>query len=276
MNIKACGLFGKIVRIYIEREFTREDSIQRYISKYHADVSIVHICEYHVISITKHSLKSGLKLLLGNPFQSSYGTLSFLLQDEKSQYYCATCNHVIAMSNTHYIQPDFGTLVSIDFFYKSQDVDFALLKLRNHKITCSHGIRFGENEFKSAKLLENGLLPNENDIVYKWGATTAKTFGKYLGVVCSRKSDVGNYEIETFIIEGLDGQFAQKGDSGSLVCIKPDEVVFTSYMAAFILIGEQANYDGVEYTNTYSCYRVSVPLMEMKKTESCKNLKPCF
>ncbi|CAC5394944.1 unnamed protein product [Mytilus coruscus] len=276
LKIKACGQFGKIIKIYIHKKFTSEHSIQKYLSKYSADVSNVKICEDKLMTIKEHSLKPGTKVQLSNQLSARYGTVSFPLKDEEHQYYCATCKHVTEGSDNLYIQSDNGHTLPLDSIYKSQDVDFALLKLRTQNISCSHGIRYGENEFLPGELLENGLTPSFNDIVYKWGATTAQTFGKYQGVICRRRQEQGYYDIETFIIEGLDNQFSREGDSGSLVCIQPDGVVFKSHMAAFILIGELGNYDGVDYSNTHACYRVSVPLMEMKNTDLCRNIEPCF
>ncbi|CAC5403563.1 unnamed protein product [Mytilus coruscus] len=206
LQIKACELFGKIIKIYIQKEVTVEELIERYLLKYNEDI----------------------------------------------------------------------TVVSIYSFYVSEDVDFALLKLRNANLCCSHGIRYGKNKFLPGELLENDMMLNENDIVYKWGATTGRTSGKYHGVLCTRKQENGNYDIETYIVEGLDGPFSDEGDSGSLICIKPDSIVYTNHMAAFILIGELQKYEEIDYVNTHACYRVSIPLMEMRKNKACRYIKQCF
>ncbi|XP_052071234.1 uncharacterized protein LOC127709660 [Mytilus californianus] len=274
--VKACGLFGKIIKIYIQKEVHDEASIRSYLLQYNEDISIVNICEYQEMTTKKHTLMSGIKVTQSESFPARYGTVSFALQDEKGQYYCATCKHVIEGSSSLNIETDDGYLFCTKLFYCSEDVDFALLKLQNTNVCGSHGIRHGKNEFIPGELLENDMMPNENDTVYKWGATTGRTNGKYIGVLCTRKLENGNFDIETFIIEGLDEHFSKEGDSGSLVCIKPDSVVYTSHMAAFILIGELEQYDGNVYVNTHVCYRVSIPLMEMKKHKACSNIKPCF
>lgn len=228
------------------------------------------------MTIRKHMLMSGLKVKQSQSSQARYGTVSFPLKDGNGQYYCATCKHVLEGVSSFYIQTDDGTLCRSNSFYVSEDVDFALLKLQNENLCGSHGIRYRKNNFLPGELLENDMMPNENDKVYKWGATTGRTFGTFQGVLCTRKQENGNYDIETFIVEGLDGKFSEEGDSGSLVCIKPDSIVYTSHMAAFILIGEVQKYAGIDYENTHACYRVSIPLMEMKKNKACSNIIPCF
>ncbi|VDH90011.1 Hypothetical predicted protein [Mytilus galloprovincialis] len=254
------------------------ESIQKYLRQFNADISRLEICEFHEIVIAKHAFKSGNKIKLCINSEEHYGTASFPMKDKHSQYYCATCKHV-TVSSEFEIETDDGITLPACEYYESKDLDFSLLKLQNlqkNNIFCRHGIRTEEDCFVSGEILDNDILPNEGHVVYKWGATTGLTEGHYKGIICTKKIENEKYDIETFIIEGNSGDFSKPGDSGALVCMKPDSNVFTRYMAAFVLIGELNGFDGMIYTNMHACYRVSVPLMEMEKNNLCSNIKPCF
>ncbi|CAC5403559.1 unnamed protein product [Mytilus coruscus] len=238
-QIKACGLFGNTIHIYILMDVGNDEPIRRYLGKYNFNISDVNICDYQEIAINKHSFKSGSKLKLEPNLQTRYGTVSFPLKDANNRYYCATCKH-------------------------------------SQGISCSHGIRTDDDEFSSGEILHNDMTPMDDSIVYKWGATTGLTLGKYKGLLCTRKGKTGSYDISTFIIDGQSEPFSREGDSGSLVCIKPDSVIYTRHMASFILIGEINKYAGNDFKNMHACYSVGVPLSEMKKTKLCKKIHPCF
>lgn len=150
------------------------------------------------------------------------------------------------------------------------------MKLQKTKVAFFKGIRNDSNSFISGEMLQKDMIPNDDSTVYKWGATTGLTVGKYKGLLCTRKGTNGYYDSETFIIDGESEQFSSGGDSGSLVCIKPDSVIFTKHMAAFILTGEIEKYDDTDIKNMHACYRVGEPLSEMKKTNLCKTIDPCF
>lgn len=254
-----------------------DEPIRRYLRQYISNISDVKICDYQEIAINEHSFKSGSKLKLEPNLQGRYGTVSFPLNDANNRYYCATCKHVTLQStNTLYIQTNSGKELPATVFYNSDDCDFSLVKLKNQGIFCSHGIRTDNNEFRSGEILHNDMTPLDDSIVYKWGATTGITLGKYKGLLCSRKGKTGSYDIGTFIIDGQSEPFSREGDSGSLVCIKPDSVIYTKHMASFILIGEIDKYAGNDFKNIHACYSVSVPLSEMKNTKLCKKINPCF
>lgn len=253
-------------------------SIRKYLFQFNADTSYLEICEFREIIITKHSFKSGNKIKFCLNTEEHYGTASFPMKDKHGQYYCGTCKHV-AVSSEFEIETDDGKTLHASKYYQSQNLDFSLLKLKNlqhNNTVCKHGIRIEEDSFVSGEILENDILPDEGHVVFKWGATTGRTEGHYKGIICTKKIENEKYDIETFIIEGNIGDFSKPGDSGALVCMKPDSNVFTKYIAAFVLIGELDGFEGKNYTNTHACYRVSVPLMEMETDRLCSNIKPCF
>lgn len=233
------------------------------------------MCEYRELAITKHSFKSGNKVKIGLNSQARYGTISFPLKDRESQYYCATCKHVTLESNM-YIQTDDGTELPATLFYSTDVCDFSLVKIQNREIFCPHGIRTDKNTFISGEILKNDMSPTYDSIVYKWGATTGLTLGNYKGLLCSRKDENKCFDINTYMIEGQYKLFSEEGDSGSLVCIKPDSRIFTKYMAAFVLIGSVERFDEIKYHNVHACYRVCVALSEMKNSKSCKKIDTCF
>ncbi|XP_052075244.1 uncharacterized protein LOC127712686 [Mytilus californianus] len=276
LQIEAYGLFGDIIKIYIHKKETNEESIREYLCKYCTDISPVKICEYKEMIVTKHCFKSGNRVMkVGN--QNRYGTASFPLKDRENRYYCATCKHVTAITGDANIISNGGMALSTDSLTFNTELDFALLKLRNTNIVCNHGIRTEDNCFVSGEVLEIDMTPGKDDQFYKWGATTGLTKGNYIGIILI-KTETTNYGIENFVIEGQFGQFSMPGDSGSLICISPDSIVYTSHMAACILVGEctPSNFDENFTPNRHMCYRVSLPLSEMKSSESYSTIIPCF
>lgn len=275
MKIRACGLFGNIVKVYIHNKEINEVLVRKYLCTYFEDISLVNICEYVEMNVSKHFFKSGNKVKLCINSKAHYGTVSFPMKDEENRYYCATCRHV-TVGSIFDIQTDDGNELPAEIHYRADELDFSLLKIKNANVVCHHGIRTEQNCFISGEVLEYDMMPSENDSVYKWGATTNLTEGTFKGVICTRKSENGKYDIETFIIQGQNEQFSKEGDSGSLICIAPDSILYTSHMAAFILIGKLNNYEGINYPNSHICYRVSLPLMDMRKTIACSKIIPCF
>lgn len=175
-----------------------------------------------------------------------------------------------------YIQTDDGTEISTTMFYLSDECDFSPVEVQGKRLKLSRGILTDDDTFIPDKILEIDMTPCDDSIVYKWGATTGLTSGKYKGLLCTRKDKTGSYDINTYMIEGQSEQFSKEGDSGSLVCINPDSITYSKHMAAFILIGGVKTFDAFECQNLYACYRVCVALSEIKRSKACKKIETCF
>lgn len=228
-----CKLFVSI------KKPEHEIYVNHYLRTYLPDASNIEIVEFKEIQIAVNmALKSGDTV----DQNSSYGTVGLCLTDG-SHYFCATCKHVVNISNINnanvIIRNSQGEAFATDnLLVPSNDLDFMAIRLTNQSTPIQKGLKNQFSRFVRGIIFGNDMMLPHKHHVYKWGASSRLTNGNFSRIREGRNL-FATVEIECF----ENTSFTLPGDSGSLICYSADGFEF----AAFILIGHAMNDDTLIY-----------------------------
>lgn len=204
------------------------------------------------------ALQSGDRIQMGRS-RHSFCTASFFLRDLE-WYYLVSCQHIVSEGKPCYIQYDSGGMTEIKHLLKFEDIDIMVCQIMNRSITCKSGFR--NDSHLDSRCPFDGHVFSQDMIslpfgseVYKWGAGSGLTKGKFAGIVLNKKN------IEVLIEEDKANPFAVHGDSGSLICFKTE---LKTVYAAFVLIGTSI-VDEQSKITAYVCVRVQDVLSRISK-----------
>ncbi|CAC5425106.1 unnamed protein product [Mytilus coruscus] len=210
------------------------------------------ICDFSIKSwpghpnVLNYHLKQGSKVNRSSDHSKGYGTLGFFVRDSKGSIYFTTCAHVIPMKKEVFTdtmeaavgESAFATDLSKDSISKS--LDLSLVKVfEEKKENCRYGLR------DSTDKLVTGMVSLANESEMK-NIKEGEEFKSRIHLL------KGNPE-ET--------EFAEEGDSGSLICFEATDSLQLSYeSAAFIFVGKCSSdqeyfpeeYKGDEFFEAYS------------------------
>ncbi|CAC5417879.1 unnamed protein product [Mytilus coruscus] len=190
------------------------------------------------------SLKSGDKV--ANNINNIYGTVGLSLRDI-THHYCVTCKHVIEDcleasngiptpeydANEIFIKTEVGNVGTDKIYTPSHDLDFSAVRLVGNNIPISSRLRQRDGGLVNGGLFgRDMLLLPYNTLLYKWGAASGLTTGRYIG----RREQIDQPPLFTIQSESPE-VFAIGGDSGSLVCYSTNGFE----IAAIILTGRLEN-----------------------------------
>ncbi|CAC5386663.1 unnamed protein product [Mytilus coruscus] len=262
-HILAIGYDGGKFCVYVQNRSFRAPEIYNYLSSYLKNVGQVEICEFKSISVNEFAkLQSGDKIVRC-PLNNKYGTLGFLLRDEKDCY-CATCRHVTAGSDANKLHVkllDGSIITATDKYEPSSKLDFAVLKLDITCLsgyTCYTGVRNKYEKLVPGRVfMTDEFTLNPKTPVYKWGSTTTLTLGLYKETyeILERTEDSYPWIIIANDNNRNNVSFAESGDSGSLVCFTGRD----SEVALCLVIGSYSD------PGTFACCRIADGLSLIKK-----------
>lgn len=273
------GLFVSI-KEELYREANSKKAVREYLEKCMHNADKICIKPLKNMVVSNLGLKSGDKVNCETcpKEKNPYGTVGLSLTDGNHNY-CATCNHVftelvgsqpipidipIHDCNNFSIHTQLGH-VKIDKIYTpSEDLDFSAIKLAENDVKICSGLRNEKGNLVDGTLLSRDmrLVPLEQKL-YKWGAKTGLTNGTFKGISELEKKYLV-IEIENTC---RSSNFAEGGDSGSLICFNDNQFEF----AAFILKGCIK-----EKPNMIVCYRLTDALKKCKNFTILKNVKLCI
>ncbi|XP_052079313.1 uncharacterized protein LOC127717631 isoform X1 [Mytilus californianus] len=210
------------------------------------------ICDFSIKSwpghpkVLNYHLKQGSKVNRSSDHSKGYGTLGFFVRDSNGSIYFTTCAHVIPMKKEVFTdtmeaavgESVFATDLSKDSIAKC--LDLSLVKVfEEKKENCRYGLR------DSTDKLVTGMvsLANESEMknmkVYKWGAKTKLTKGTYKGSIYVKEGEEFKSRIHLLKGNPEETEFAEEGDSGSLICFEAtDSLQLSCESAAFIFVGK--------------------------------------
>ncbi|CAC5365832.1 unnamed protein product [Mytilus coruscus] len=139
---------------------------------------------------------------------------------------------------------------------------------------CRYGLRDSTDRFVTGIVVLANDSEMKNMKVYKWGAKTELTKGTYKGSIFVREGEEFKNRIHFIQNNPTNPEFAEEGDSGSLICFEAtDSPQLSSESAAFIFVGKllyryrrrlrylyymtRHKYNvlkGIKPSSTYKCY----------------------
>lgn len=267
--IRAISYEQDEISIFItEQKYTE---VQQFLSMYIKDAQRIKICEFKNYSIKnfENIMTSGDKVIRGEQ-NDRFGTVGILLKASQ-KFFGTTCEHV-----TRNLRPDqarillhCGQLVSSeDIKIPSESLDFSVIQINQETLDVSlhGGIKNKNGDYYPGKLLERDTITlPPGKAVYKWGAASKLTTGRYIGTFEDTEMPYVLHKIEN---DDSSEQFAFPGDSGSLVCFTQENEV-----AAFMVMGEFQLKDSEE-PSCILCIRVADGLYLTEKI--IPNIKHCL
>lgn len=259
-HIAAIGCDGCTFCVYVQNSSVQAPHICKYLSSYLKKASQIVIREYKTTSVEEFAnLQSGNKIVRGT-LTNQYGSLGFLLKDNH-HYYSATCRHVTAGCNANNLHVKLldGTIIKASEKYEpSLNLDFAVIKLHETPLPVCTGVRNKYDEFVRGQVfMSDEFTLNPETPVYKWGSKTSLTFGQYKETYEKIEHIEDSYPwiiIKNDVDEKENRDFAESGDSGSLVCFSEDGYE----VAACLVIGSYSD------PGTFACCMISDGLSLIK------------
>lgn len=191
-------------------------------------------------------LKSGDRVI--NSLQQC-STVSFFLRDSE-WFYFVTCKHIMESGSPCFIEYTNNSVtahVPVFHQFNVANFDIAVFKITDRSIVCMPGIRSEIGIHSNFFSMDLMILPIGVQ-VYKWGAGSGLTHGRFMGASFQGS---GKYVL-VHIQNDSAIPFALPGDSGSLICFTTE---LSTVVAAFVLIGVATNYLHSDIP-TYCCVRV--------------------
>lgn len=206
--------------------------------------------EYEELRVVKMKqlmgmLKSGDRVING---LNECSTVSFFLRDWQ-WFYFVTCRHILLQGSECFIDYTNDSItkrVKVVHAFDVPEFDIAVFCIPDKSIVCMPGVRSNmalNSHFLSTDMI---FLPLGTP-VYKWGAGSGLTHGKFMGA----SFESSGRHVLVHIQSDSQNQFAVSGDSGSLICFTTE---VSLVCAAFVLIG--VFIDHQSHIPTYSCVRV--------------------
>ncbi|CAC5397125.1 unnamed protein product [Mytilus coruscus] len=172
-----------------------------------------------------------------------------------------------------------GSKISRTADHTLNTLDVSLVHVYKEKEEiCKFGLRNLDDKLITGSVSTADAGEMEDMKVYKWGASTQLTRGTYKGSICIKKGE--KFDSCIHYIEGAveKSKFAEKGDSGSLICFEATgSPQFDGDTAAFIFVGKcnGEEYESVENESFPGyCYQVSDVFN--CSIEEIGNLEPIF
>ncbi|CAC5385936.1 unnamed protein product [Mytilus coruscus] len=199
----------------------------------------------------------------------NYGTLGIFLKNKRRELFFTTCAHVIGNELKAYCSNDHSVLGKSVFACErlsrqsNQWLDLSLVKVCQDKVfTCRQGLKGTDSSdtFSEYKIFPGSIEDLIGRSVYKWGATTNYTEGKFSKFISSK---------DGFLQIGIESptNFATEGDSGSLICLKIGEQDSDDRYAALVIWGGP-NMTNETTKNLFNCYYISDALEEIRASFS--------
>ncbi|CAC5378515.1 unnamed protein product [Mytilus coruscus] len=225
----------------------KEESVLRYIEEFFPK----NICDFRVKpwpgnpKVSKYHLKQGSKVNATMNHSQEYGTLGFFIRDRKGSIYFTTCAHVIPKSKYAYtdkLEPAVAkSVLATDLSSTSitESIDLSLVKVYEEKVeSCRFGLRDSRDSFVKGIISLANDSEMKNMKVYKWGAKTKLTKGIYKGSIFIKEGEKFQSRIHFLQGNPKKTEFAEEGDSGSLICFEAtDSPQLQCESAAFIFVG---------------------------------------
>lgn len=190
---------------------------QTFIEKYHLEI------EKRKIAL-KQTLKQGDSIQAkahSDDDEYCEGTLGGFVTkvDDKKKIYALTCNHIFPEQNQlAYIEQN-QNIKEIGFCVyttREKSCDFAAIEINDAFVSkCDIALRRDDKKKTNAKVNTKEL--KNVGIVHKIGKATDVTTGMILSPEYYDKVMNDSNRGYIFLVKGTDGQFSEKGDSGSLV-----------------------------------------------------------
>lgn len=194
---------------------------QTFIEKYHLEI------EKRKIAL-KQTLKQGDSIQAkahSDDDEYCEGTLGGFVTkvDDKKKIYALTCNHLFPEPNQLAYIEDNQNIKEIGFCVyttREKSCDFAAIEINDAFVSkCDIALRRDDKKKTNAKVNTKQL--KNVGIVHKIGKATDVTTGMVLSPEYYDKEMNDSNRGYIFLVKGTDGQFSEKGDSGSLVFCRP-------------------------------------------------------
>lgn len=180
--------------------------------------------ETKTLKDSRSSLKQGdvIKTKIPNNDESYYaGTLGgFVMKvDDESKKYALTCSHLFPQFpyvDEHAYTENWEDIGACIYTTREQACDFAAIEIEeSFSDKCDVALEGDDGKKTNAQIYAESL--KEIGLVHKKGAKTKVTKGTILSPEWYEKvMDDDNREC-LFLVEGINGNFSEEGDSGSLV-----------------------------------------------------------
>ncbi|XP_052079308.1 uncharacterized protein LOC127717626 isoform X2 [Mytilus californianus] len=225
-----------------------EESVRRYIREFCPK----DICDFTLKpwagkpKVANYNLKQGSKINRTTDHSQNYGTLGFFVRDSEGCIYFTTCAHVISQHTDAYTdttQSAVGKSVfATDLSSASitESLDLSLVKVYEEKVEdCRFGLRDARDRFVTGTVTLAHDSEMKNMEVYKWGAKSSLTTGTYKGSIFVKEGEEFKNRIHFIQSNPRNAEFAEEGDSGSLICFEAtDSPQLPGESAAFIFVGK--------------------------------------
>lgn len=196
-----------------------------FFEKYHLEIEKRKLIE-------KRTLRQGDSILPNYPDENgtyNAGTLGgFVIKtDDERKIFALTCNHLFLDKNEAYLAyadnsygfREIGTCV---FTTRDKSCDFAAIEIiDSFSDNCDVIFRREDEKKTNARIYTESL---HTRIVHKIGATTKVTTGIIRSPEWYKKIQNDENREYVFLVEGIDEQFSEEGDSGALVFSRPKSV----------------------------------------------------
>lgn len=259
------------------KDLSKRDEVSDYLQTFIQNPQNIEIRQFEKMEVEDLSVQSGEKVANAN---QTFGTVGLSLIDGAEQY-CATCRHVVEAclgtsnivsprhdSNLIIIDTQIGRFETNQIFTPSLSIDFSAVRLLRTDIQISSSLRNRLGNSVNGELFDRDrmLLPANTEI-YKWGVTTNLTTGTLKEV-----TERGDYSYG--ITVDSTSCFAEKGDSGSLICYSGGG----SEIAVFILTERMVDKKKPEYSGErrqqFNVYRLADMMFLCKS--NLPGLKACI
>lgn len=142
--------------------------------------------------------------------------------DEEEKKYALTCNHIFPEVGEPAYNQNLENIGSCLFTTRDQSCDFAAIEIeQSFSDKCDVYVKRDDRKKTNAQVYAGNI---ENiGLVHKIGATTDITKGNILSPEWHDRV-LGENWVSIFLVQGIEGNFSEDGDSGSLVFSRPRSV----------------------------------------------------
>lgn len=182
--------------------------------------------------------------------------------DEEEKKFALTCNHIFPEVDEPAYNQNLEIIGSCLFTTREQSCDFAAIEIeQSFSDKCDVYVKRDDRKKTNAQVYAGNI---ENiGLVHKIGATTDVTKGNILSPEWHERV-LGENWVSIFLVQGIEGNFSEEGDSGSLVFSRPRSV-------------QQNNVDvmGMVFSNKLTVYN-NEENEHAENVQDADNISGCF
>lgn len=194
--------------------------------------------------------------------------------DEEEKKYALTCNHIFPEVDEPAYNQNLENIGSCLFTTRDQSCDFAAIEIeQSFSDKCDVYVKRDDKKKTNAQVYTGNI---ENiGLVHKIGATTDITKGNILSPEWHERV-LGEKWVSIFLVQGIEGNFSEEGDSGSLVFSRPRSVQQNSVDVMGMVYGNKLSVYDNDEENEHVENNLNEGEIAASNVQDADNISSCF